>query len=87
MKKRKNVSKEELKNCLLISIEHNTNALDFVQNELNHIEDVLKYNEHDEDYKKRHEVLEYIRFSLNYLDEQYQESLKKLGVLAYDFNK
>lgn len=86
MKKIKNVSKEELKDSLIKSLKYNSNALDYIENVLNRARDLLKYNEKDIETKETVEILEYIKFSLTYLDKQYSESLKKVGV-KFGINK
>lgn len=80
MKNRKNVSKEELKNSLLISLKYNNKALDYIENDLRRAKDFLKYKEDDKETQEIVDILEYIKFSLTYLDNQYNESLKKVGV-------
>lgn len=86
MKKIKNVSNQELKDSLLKSIEYNSNALDYIENVLNRARDRLKYNEYDKENKEIVETLEYIKFALTYLDKQYIDSLKKVGVKS-GFNR
>ncbi len=86
MKRLKNVSKEELKHSLITSLEYNAKALDYIENVLNRAEDSLKYNEEDEDYQDIVVTLKYIKFSLTYLENQYNESLKKVGV-KFGINK
>lgn len=80
MKFKKNISKEELKNSLLQSLEYNSKALDYIENVLNRAEDNLKYNPDDPDFAEIVSTVKYIKFSLSYLDNQYNESLKRLGV-------
>lgn len=86
MKRLKNVSKEELKHSLITSLEYNAKALDYIENLLNSAKDSLKYNEEDKDFQEIVATLEYIKFSLTYLDNQYNESLKKVGV-KFGINK
>ena len=80
MKNPKKVTKEELKNSLLQSLEYNSEALDYVENQIVRFEDLLKYNENDEASLNTLNVLKYIEFSLNYLDKSYNETLKSIGV-------
>lgn len=86
MKRRKNVTKQELKDNLIKTLEYNSRALDYIENVLNKAKDNYKYDSDDEDLKEIVETLEYIQFSLTYLDKQYNESLKKVGVKV-GFNK
>ncbi len=80
MKRKKNVTKQELKDSLVQSLEYNTRALDYIENVLNKAKDNLNYDPDDKDYKEIVETLEYIKFSLTYLDQQYNDSLKRVGV-------
>lgn len=80
MKRLKKVNNEELKNGLIISLEHNEKALDYIENILNRAEDTLKYNEDDEDYQEIVTTLKYIKFVLNYVGDQYSQSLREVGV-------
>lgn len=79
MKLKKNVTKLEMKNSLLQTLEYNSEALDFIENESHKYEDLLKYDDLDGSIKNIQNILKYIKFSLNYLDDMYNESLKKLG--------
>lgn len=79
MKRIKNVTKQELKASLLQSLEHNAKALDYIENVLNKAKDNLGYDPEDKDYQEIVETLEYIKFVLEYVDNQYNESLKKVG--------
>lgn len=81
MKRKKNVSKEEIKNSLIQSIEYNEKALDYIENVLNRAKDTLAYNENDLEYKDIVATLEYIKFTLEYVGNQYNDSLKKVGVI------
>lgn len=78
--KNKSVSKEELKNILLVSIEHNTDAIDYISNEISRYENLLKYNDKDVDSTRNLTILRYIKYSLDYLDVCYSDNLKKIGV-------
>lgn len=80
MKKIKKVSNNELINCLLQSLEYNTEALDYMKNEISRLEDLLKYNSNDAEVSRILKIYKYIEFSLKFLDDSYNESLKKLGV-------
>lgn len=79
MKNVKNVSKSELRASIIQSLEHNTDAVDYVQNELNRFNDLLKYRENDIELSRTIHILEYIKFSLLYIDDCYNKSLKKIG--------
>lgn len=74
----KNVSKKELIDSLNKSLKLNKNALDYVENCINKCEDLLNYNEKDLIAKDDLENLKYIKFTLNYLEKQYNESLRGL---------
>lgn len=79
MKIKKNVSKGELKASIIQSLEHNTEAIDYVENEINRLKDLLIYREKDEELSRVIKILEYIKFSLLYIDDCYNKSLKKIG--------
>lgn len=74
----KNVSKEEQKNSIIQTLEYNTEALDYIQNEINRHEDFLKYKD-DSEIRSQLNILKYIHFSLTYLDDTYNKSLILLG--------
>lgn len=80
LKNNKQLSKEELKNSLLISIEHNSDAIDYIANEISRYENLLKYNENDVDSTRNLTILRFIKYSLDYLDKCYSDNLKKIGV-------
>ena len=80
LKSKKQVSKEELKNSLLLSLEHNSSAIDYISNEISRFEDYCKYNENDESSLNILSTLKYIKYSLDYLDNCYSDSLKRIGV-------
>lgn len=75
----KKVDKSQLRSSIIQSLEHNTNAVDYVENEINRFNDLLKYREEDVELSRTIHVLEYIKFSLLYLDDCYNKSLKKIG--------
>lgn len=75
-----NVSKLELKNSLLETIEHNNNALDYIQNEIYKTENILGVDPKDVQVQETLNIQKYIKFTLEYLDKQYSDNLRKLGV-------
>ena len=76
----KKVSKLELKNSLLETLSHNDEALDYIQNEIYKTENVLGYDPSDKQVQDTLNIQKYIQFTLRYLDKQYTDNLKKLGV-------
>lgn len=76
---RNKVSNIDIKNHLLLSLEYNSAALDYVQDKIKHHEDWLKFMERDGTIKNELSVLKYIEFTLKYLDDCYNESLKECG--------
>lgn len=80
LKSKKQVSKEELKNSLLLSLEHNASAIDYISNEISRFESYCKYNENDENSLSTLSTLRYIKYSLDYLDNCYSDNLKRIGV-------
>lgn len=79
MRKREEVSNMDLKNSLLISIQYNSEALDYIAERIKKVEDFIKYNEDDEVSKNELSVLRYIDFTLKYVDDCYYKSLNQLG--------
>lgn len=77
---KKNVPKIELIHSLKESVEKNSEALDYVQNEITRVSDRLEYVENDYVMEDTLKNLKYIEFTLQYLDSQYRKSLKQLGV-------
>lgn len=75
----KNINKKELVDSLKKSIKMNSNALDYVENCINKCQDLLNYNENDLIAKNDLENLQYIKFTLIYLEKQYNESLRGLA--------
>lgn len=76
----KKVSKLELKNSLLETLSHNDEALDYIQNEIYKTENILGYDPSDKQVQDTLNIQKYIQFTLRYLDKQYTDNLKKLGV-------
>ena len=79
MKRLKNISKQEQINSINQTLQYNSDALDYIQNEILRYEDMLLYKE---DWKEGEEILnilKYIEFSLKYLDDSYNKSLILLG--------
>lgn len=69
----------DMRNNLLISIQYNTDALDYIEERIRKVEDFIKYNEDDEVSKNELSVLKYIDVTLKYVDDCYNESLKQCG--------
>lgn len=82
MKKIKNVSNRELANSLLESLAHNDDAIDYIKNQIYRTENVLGYMPEDKETQERLKIEKYIEFVLNFTDESYKKSLKKLGVVV-----
>lgn len=79
MKRLKNVTRTEKIHEILKTLEHNSDALDYVRNEIFRFDNMLKYNSEDYEVANIFKILKYIEFSLNYLDDCYNKSLDKLG--------
>lgn len=82
MKKMKNVSNRELANSLLESLAHNDDAIDYIKNQIYRTENVLGYKPEDKEVQEQLKIEKYIEFVLNFTDESYKKSLKKLGVVV-----
>ncbi len=76
----KKVSKLELKNSLLETLSHNDDALDYIQNCIYKTENILGLDPSDKQVQEQLNIEKYIQFTLRYLDKQYTDNLKKLGV-------
>jgi len=81
MKMKKNVSNRELANSLLESIAHNDDAIDYIKNQISRTENVLGYMPEDKEVQEQLKIEKYIEFILNFTDDSYKKSLKKLGVV------
>ena len=73
-----NVSKLELRNSLKETISKNEDALDYLQNRISTVDNLVKYNENDNVSKEELKNLKYIEFCLKYLDGLYRDNLKKV---------
>lgn len=79
MKNPKKVSKIEKINSLKQTLYYNSEALDYLKNEISRYENFVKYNEDDTQALNTLNVLKYIEFSLKYLDDTYEKGLILLG--------
>ena len=59
-----NVSKLELRNSLKETISKNEDALDYLQNRISTVDNLVKYNENDNVSKEELKNLKYIEFCL-----------------------
>ena len=73
-----NVSKLELRNSIKETITKNEDALDYLQNRISTVDNLVKYNENDNVSKEELKNLKYIEFCLKYLDGLYRDNLKKV---------
>lgn len=79
MRSPKKVSNIEKINELNQSLYYNTEALDYIQNEISRYENFVKYNEEDTQSLYTLNTLRYIEFCLKYLDDTYNKGLILLG--------
>lgn len=79
MKNPKKVSRIEKINSLKQTLYYNSEALDYLKNEISRYENFVKYNEDDTQALNTLNVLKYIEFSLKYLDDTYEKGLILLG--------
>lgn len=80
MKIPKNVSKLELKNSLIESMQKNKMALDYTLRCIHRNEDILGYNSEDIMAQNDLQDLKYIEFILRYIEDSYRKSAKGIGV-------
>lgn len=74
----KKVSKEELKNSLKQSIEYNEEALDYIKNKKNSLEDMHKYNPEDKTVIEELNILNYVNITLEHVGKMYEDNLRKV---------
>ena len=67
-----------LVNSLKETISKNEYALDYLQNRISTVDNLVKYNENDNVSKEELKNLKYIEFCLKYLDGLYRDNLKKV---------
>lgn len=79
MKRISKIDNIQLKASIVESLEHNTEAMDYIENEKNRLIDLLKYRCVDDELSRIIEVLEYIQFSLKFLDDSYIKALSRIG--------
>lgn len=77
MKKNFKVSNDKLLKNLNDSISENSKALDYVENLINKTNDSIKFSNTDED-KYILDRLTYIKFVLQYVGHQYEDTKKKI---------
>lgn len=75
MKNPKKVTKLEERNALVQALYYNTEALDYIESEINRYDNFVKYNEEDMQSLNTLNVLDYIQFSLKYLDDVYNKAI------------
>lgn len=83
MKKNKYMNNEQrnyICNSLLESIQHNDDAIDYMQNRIYRTENVLNYLPEDEETFELLQIEKFIKFELEFIGKQYKESLKSMGV-------
>ena len=73
------VNNKELKESLEVSLMHNENALDYIKNNKNRLNDLLKYNSNNITAKDELIILEYIEFVLKHTGCMYEDNLKRLN--------
>lgn len=76
---KKTISKIEMQHKLKEAMEKNVIAIDFVEECIRDCDNLLGYNPDDEDAIYAKENLEYLKFTLYYLDNQYMKSFKQVG--------
>lgn len=74
----KNINNKKLIESLRESLLLNSNAQDYVENEISKAKDILQYNEDDSIAKENLDNLNYIKFTLKFLEDSYNKSLKGL---------
>lgn len=72
------VNNTELIKSLKISLERNENAIDYLENKISNVKDMLEYVEYDKVLNEELEILEHIKFSLSFLTDSYNKTLRGL---------
>lgn len=80
MREYRKISKLEEVNSLKQTLQYNSVAIDYIQNNIYRTENLHKYDPSDKIVKEQLDTENYIKFSLEYLDKCYTDRLKKLGV-------
>lgn len=70
--------KNEIKKSLDDTIIKNNNALDYIQNKISKVQNLVDYNPDDVISIDELNNLKYIEFTLKYLDKSYKDSLRSL---------
>lgn len=70
--------KNEIKKSLDDTIIKNNNALDYIQNKISKVQNLVDYNSDDVISIDELNNLKYIEFTLKYLDKSYKDSLRSL---------
>lgn len=70
--------KKEIKKSLDDTIIKNNNALDYIQNKISKVQNLVDYNPDDFISIDELNNLKYIEFTLKYLDKSYKDSLRSL---------
>lgn len=79
MKEINKIDNTQLRTSIIESLERNADAIDYIENEKNHLIDLLEYVESSHALSRSIEVLEYIQFSLKFLDDCYIKALSRIG--------
>lgn len=74
-----NTKSVEVLNSLRVTLSQNDDALDYLENSIRHTQDMLGFSPDDVILQQDLKTLQYIRFSLEYLDNVYRKTYKKYG--------
>lgn len=74
-----NTKSVEVLNSLRVTLSQNDDALDYLENNIRRTQDMLGFTPDDVVLQQDLKILQYIRFSLEYLDSQYRKTYKKYG--------
>ena len=77
---KKKCSKLEEINSLKKTLAWNYEAVDYMENHISSLKDILNFNPDDCQAKYELDTSKYISFSLSFLEDCYIDRLKKLGV-------
>lgn len=81
MKRRCKVNNKDIVNSLKESLSMNENALDYIQNQIYTTKNILGYKPDSEEYIDKLNTLKFIKFQLEFINDQYIRTLRNFGVL------
>lgn len=82
MKCKSKVNNKDIVNSLKESLTMNENALDYIQNQIYTTKNILGYKPEDKEIVDKLKTEEFIKFQLEFINNQYIRTLRNYGVLV-----